>query len=256
MRSLFVAATSVGAMILLSLGFVVEAAEIRIIAADPLTTLFNELGPQFERQTGHKLVLQFDVVPVIKRKIEAGHSFDLAISTLAGINDLINADKIVASTRADFAYSGIGVAVRAGARKPDLSSVDTFKRALLDARSVAYSPEGPTGIHLASVLQRLGIAEEMKAKTKLQEGGARVARAVADGEAELGFTAMSTILLARGAEVAGPFPAELQSYVVFTAGIGTGAKEAGAAKALMTFITGPEAAPVIKAKGLEPGAPR
>ena len=147
----------------------------------------------------------------------------------------------------------MGVGARAGAPKPDISSVDAFKRALLNAKSVTYNPEGAPGIHLAGVLERLGIAQQMKAKTKPVAKG--VVQAVADGKAELGFAFTNEVLSVRGAELVGPFPPELQRYNVFTAGVATAAEQPQAASALIKFLTSPAAVAVIKAKGMEPAAP-
>lgn len=252
----FATAAQFGLTILLAQALAAHAAEIKVLSAASMAPAMKEIGLQFEQGTGHKLSMQFDVTAAIKKKIDAGEPFDVVVSTRGGIDDLIKAGKVIATTRTDLAHAGMGVAVRAGAPKPDLSSVDAFRRTLLDAKSITYSQEGPTGRHLASVLQRLGIAEQVKSKTKLQVGGARVAQAVAEGEAELGFTALSIILLTRGAEVAGPFPSELQDYAVFTTGIAVNAAEAEAAKALVKFLAGPVAAPVLKAKGMEPGTPK
>lgn len=152
---------------------------------------------------------------------------------------------------------GVGVAVRSGAPKPDLGSVEAFKRSMLAAKSVIYADPargGGAGIHFAQVLERLGIAADMKPKSKLITG-INVVELVAKGEGELGVTQLSLIVGAAGVELAGPLPAELQHYTVFSAGVVTGAKEAETAKALIKFLTAPAAVPVIKAKGMEPGTP-
>jgi molybdate transport system substrate-binding protein len=239
----------------LSHGFAAKAAEIKVIAAGPLTAVFKELGPQFERDTGHKLVTRFATTSVVKREIDAGETFDLAISITSGIDDWIKEGKIVAATRAAVAYAGLGMGVRAGARKPDIGSVEASKRALLHAKSVAHGAESASAAYFKGLLERLGIAEEMKSKLKPMGPGA-VLKSVASGEVEIGVAVVPTIVAAPGVELVGPFPSELQTYVGFTAGVSTGAKELEAAQALITFLTSPAAVAVIKAKGMEPGTPQ
>jgi molybdate transport system substrate-binding protein len=240
-------------MILLAQGFAAEAAEVKVIAAAPMTAAFKELGTQFERDTGHKLVTKFAPTPLVKREIDAGETFDLAISVTSGVDDLIKEGKIVADTRAAVAFSGVGMGVRAGAPKPDISSVDALKRTLLNAKSVAHSAEGASVAIFRGLLERIGIAEEMKPKLKPMAGTA--SQSLASGEAEIVVLFVPTIVAAPGVELVGLFPSELQTYISFAAGIGIGAKEPAAAQALIKFLTSPAAVAVIKAKGMEPGTP-
>ena len=183
MRTTFLAAASVGAMILLSHGFAAKAAEIKVIAAGPMTAAFKELGPQFERDTGQKLVTRFAATSVVKREIDAGETLDLAISITSGIDDWIKEGRIVAATRAAVTYAGMGVGVRAGAPKPDIGSVEAFKRALLNAKSVAHGAESASAAYFKGLLDRLGIAEEMKPKLK-PTGPGDILKSVASGEVE------------------------------------------------------------------------
>lgn len=245
-------AAEIGAVILLAHPLA-AAAEVKIIGATPMTAVVRELGSQFERQTGHKLIVKFVSGPVVKREIDAGEPFDLAISITPVIDALIKEGKIIGATRADVAYAGVGVGIRAGAPKPDISSVDTFKRTLLNAKSVAHSAEGASGTYFKGLLDRLGIVEEMQPKLKPMPPE-RLARAVPSGEAELIIVTIS-VIVAGAAELVGPVPSELQFYNRFAAGVGVSAKEADAAKALIKFLTAPSAVPVIKAKGMEPGTP-
>jgi len=219
-----------------------------------MKAVVQELGAQFERDTGHKLVAKFVSGPVVKREIDAGEPFDLAISAAPVIDALMKEGKIVPGTRADVAYAAVGVGVRAGAPKPDIGSVEAFKRALLDAKSVAHPAEGPSGAHFKRLLDRLGIAEEMKPKLKPMSGDALV-KAVPSGEAEMIISSMPDVI-ADGTVLVGPLPQELQLYIRFAAGVGAHAKEAEAAKVLIKFLTAPAAVPIIKAKGMEPGTPR
>ena len=241
-------------MILLAQNIVAEAAEVKVLAATPMTTVIKELGAQFERETGHKLVTKFVSGPIVKQEIDAREKFDLAISITPVIDDLIKEGKIVAATRADVAYAGVGVGVRAGAPRPDISSVEAFKRALLNAKSVAHSATGASGDHFKRMLERLGIVEEMKSKLRPMPAD-KIAQAVPSGEAEMIVVTISVILVP-GAELVGPIPSELQFYNRFAGGVSTSAKETEAAKTLLKFLTAPASVPVIMAKGMEPGAPR
>jgi molybdate transport system substrate-binding protein len=240
-----------GLMIVLALGVAAIGAEIKVKAGAATTGVLSELGPQFERATSHRVVFEFGLSGTFKRQIEAGEPFDIAIIAPTMLDDLIKQGKIVSDTRADFARVGIGVAVRAGAPKPDIRSVDAFKRTMLDAKSITYPPEGATGAHLVKVFERLGIAEQMKAKTKPLQAAERVPLAVADGEAELGILGATVLLTARGVDFAGLLPTELQDYVVQTAGVGSGSKEPDTARAFVGFLLTPEATSVITAKGME-----
>jgi molybdate transport system substrate-binding protein len=241
-------------MTLLSDGIAAQGAEVKVLCASAMRSVMNELGPRFERETGHQLMIQFDVVGALKRQIDAGERFDVAILTTSLIDDLVKEGKIAAGTRADVARSGIGVIVRTGAPKPDITSADAFKRALLNAKSISYTKEGSTAIYLASLFERLGITEQMKSKTKFPPTG-RGTQFVAEGQTELMLMAISTFEPVPGAELLGPLPPELQSYTGFSAGVGTAAKEAEAGKALINFLKAPGAVPVLKAKGMEPFTP-
>jgi molybdate transport system substrate-binding protein len=250
-----VAATKVVFVLLLAQGIATEAAEVQVASGSGLKDVMNDLGPQFERATGHKLLVKYALVAVMKRQVDAGETFDVALLLRPMIDDLVKNGKIVASTRADIARSGMGVAVRSGASKPDLRSSDAFKRAVLNAKSVTYTKEGFSGTFMPKLFERLGIAEEVKRKTALHETSTRTGEAVANGEVELGFMSISSLLQVRGLELAGPFPPELQTYVEYAGGVGVAAKEPEAAKALIKFLSSEVAVPVLKARGLEPGSP-
>ncbi|MBI4192854.1 MAG: substrate-binding domain-containing protein [Betaproteobacteria bacterium] len=248
---IFLAAAKIGFMILLAQGLAAEAAEVKLIAGVAMSAVMGELGPQFERTTGHKLVIWYGNAGTIRRRMEAGEAFDLFVA--GGTDGYIKRGKIDADTRTEIVRVGIGVGVRAGAPKPDISSAEAFKRALLNAKSVTYNPEGAQAIHLPGLFERLGIAEQMKAKTKPYRKGLA---AVADGEAELGFALTNELLsFFSSVELVGPLPPELQRYFVFIAGVGTAAEQPEAAKALIRFLRSPAAVAVIKAKGLEPATP-
>ena len=249
--SLF-AALAVGLMMLQPQG--VSAAEIRVLSIQPLKTSLDELGPQFERTTGHKLMIKYDVSAALKRQIDAGETFDVALILPAMIDDLLKQGKVAAGTRTDISRAAVGVAVKKGAPKPDIGSAEALKRTLLNAKSIAYSGEGASGIYFKSVLERLGIAAEMNPKLK-PFGSSAVVPSVAKGEVELAVISPPAILAEPGAELVGILPKELQNYIVYTAGVSAAAKEADAAKALLKYLTTPAAMLVMTSKGLEPVVP-
>jgi molybdate transport system substrate-binding protein len=230
-----------------------QAAEVRVIGATPMSGVVTQLARQFERDAGHTVVARFVSGPVVKREIDAGQPFDLAVSITPVIDALVKEGKIVAETRADVAYSGVGLGVRAGAPKPDISTVEAFRTALLSAKSVAHSAEGASGDYFRGLLARLGIAEQMKPKLRPLPPDA-LAEAVPNGVAEMIVVTMS-VIVGGAAELVGPVPAELQFYNRFAAGVGANAKQMAAAKALLAAMTAATAATVIKAAGMTPGAP-
>ena len=243
----------VGALlILLAIVPPANAAELKIFGSRVTKVIVGELGPQFEKATGYTPVVVADVAAVMKRRIEAGELFDLAVLVDFQIDDLIKSGKLVADSRADIMSSGIGVAVKRGAPKPDISTVEAFKQTMLKAKSVTYLKEGASTIHLRKVFAQLGIAEALAPKT-LQTMTESVSEAVADGSVELGIIVIPNILSVPGAELVGPLPAEINAYVMFTAGISTNSPNQQAARELIKLLKSPAAAAVIKAKGMEPG---
>jgi molybdate transport system substrate-binding protein len=234
---------------------VADAAEIKVLCSTGLKAVAEELVPQFERATEHKVVVQYGLAAVLKQRIEGGEPFDVAFVTPSVIDDLIAHGKIAADTRVVIARSGLAIAVRSGASKADIKTVEAFKRALLGAKSIAYAKEGASGVAFAALIQRLGIADALKSKSLLTATGEAVGEAVVSGKAEFGVLPLSEILPVRGAEVLGAFPADAQSYIVMVGGVSAAAKptskQAAAAKDLIKFLTAPGALPVIKAKGME-----
>jgi molybdate transport system substrate-binding protein len=241
----------IGFVIALALGGAAIGAEIKVKAGAATTSVLSELGPRFEKATCHKVAFEFGLSGAFKRQIEAGEAFDIAIIAPAMVDDLIKQDKIAADTRIDFARVGIGVAVRAGAPKPDIGSVEAVKRTMLNAKSITFPPEGATGVHLIKMFERLGIADQMKAKTKPQTVAERVPQAVADGEAELGILGATVLLGVRGVDFVGLLPPDLQDYVVQTAGVGRASKEPNLAREFVRFLMTPESTAVVTAKGME-----
>jgi molybdate transport system substrate-binding protein len=228
-----------------------RAAEIRLFTTRSISIVLDEIGPEFQRTTGHTLATIVDLAPVLKRRIDSGEVFDLVAFAAPFVDQLIKEDKLVASTRTNILAAGIGVAIRTGAPRPDISSVETFKQSLLKAKSIAYLKEGASGVYLAAMLDRLGMTGRLKQKTRLLIKDT-VSELVAIGEVEIGMVVIPNILAMPGAELVGPLPPELQSYIDFPAAIGAGAKQPKAAEELIKFLKGPAAIPVIRSKGMEP----
>lgn len=245
----------VGMTPLLMAGGAAQAAEIKVMAGGPLRSVLNELGPQFENDTGHKIIAKFSGTSVVKREIDAGETFDLVITNASAVDDWIKQGKIVAATRVPVAYAGLGVGVRAGTTKPDVSSIDASRRALLKATSVGHGEVSASATSFRTLLERLGIEEQMKPKLRPMGLGG-IYKSVAAGEIEIIVAVVPGIVATPGVDFAGSFPAELQTYISFAAGVSTGAKEPQAAQALSKFLTSPSAIAVIKEKGMEPGAPQ
>ena len=258
---LLVAATNIGFMFLLVGGIAAQAAEVKVLSAIGIQEVMEDLGPKFERATGHTLAITFGSLGAVVKRVQDGETSDVVIIPRQGIDRFVKDGKAVAANVTVLARSGIGVAVRKGAPKPDISSPEALKRTLLAAKSITYgNPDpvigGASGIHFAKVLDRLGIANEMKPKTVFTGGaGAGVGILVANGKAEIGVHQFHELIPVAGIELVGPLPGDLQETIVVSAAIMTGAKDAGASKALVNFLRTPEAATVIKAKGMEPPTP-
>ena len=240
-------------VLLLTQGVPAGAAEVRVLASNAIRPALRELFTDFERASGHRVATQYEGSLASKRQIQAGEAFDVAIVSF-DVDDLVKLGKIDPGTRVVLGHTGVGVGVREGAPKPDIGTTEAFKRTLLNAQSVGYS-RGSSGVYFLGLLNRLGIAEDMKSKLRPQLGG-DTAMAVVTGEAELVVSGTVTITAVPGVQLAGSLPAELQTYVVFTAGVSAKAKEAEAGRALLKFLTTPAAVAVFKARGLEPGTPR
>ncbi len=230
----------------------VQAAELKLLASGALREAYLEVLPQFEQATGHKVTAAWSSSPDIQKRVAAGEAADLVILGNSGTEELIKQGKLASGSRISFAKSGIGVAVRAGAPRPDIGSADALKRSVLAAKSVAYSA-GASGIYMASMFQKLGISDEVKSKAAQVKPGEPVGEVVARGEAEIGFQQVSELIHVKGIDYLGALPAELQHITVFSGGIPSAAKQVDAAMALAQFLTAPPAAPTLRKHGLEPG---
>ena len=229
----------------------VDAAELKIFGSRVTKVMVGELAPQFEKATGYTPVVVADVAQVMKRRIEGGEPFDLAVLVDFQIDDLIKSGKLAADSRADIMSSGIGVAVKRGAPKPDIGTVEAFKQTMLNAKSVTYLKEGASTIHLRKLFVQLGIAEAIKAKA-VETDGEQVSEFVADGKVELGLIVIPNIMSVPGAELVGPLPKEINAIVMFTAGTSAQSPNQQAARELIKLLKSPEAKLVIQAKGNDP----
>lgn len=250
MRARLVAAAVCG----LLMTQVAQAAEIRLLAAGAIKEIFLELAAPFESSTGNKVVAIWTGSADIKKRIGAGEAFDLVIVGAPDVDAFIKDGKMVAGSRVDIAGSGVGVAVKAGAPKPDIATSEAVKKALLAARTVAYS-SGASGVYVLRLFERLGIAAEMKAKSKQAPTGVRVAQYLASGEADLGFQQVSELVHESGIDFIGPLPADIQNITHYSSGIPVGSNTPETARALQAVLSAPSAAPVIRKNGMEPSHP-
>jgi len=231
-----------------------NAAEVKVLASVAATSVLDQLMPVFERTSGNKVTIVYGLAADLRKRVLDGEAADVVFLTRQAMDDLQKQGKLVAGSLVNVGGTEVSVAVRAGAPKPDISTVDAFKNTLLSARSIVYADPakgGASGVYFAQVLDRLGLVEQLKPKTTLVPG-AQAAEVVARGEAELGIAQASEILPVTGAQLAGPLPGEFASTTIFAAGIGSGTKSPDGAKAFIEFPTGHEAAPILKAKGFLP----
>ena len=230
-----------------------RAAEVKLLSASALHPAIDALIPDFEKSSGHKITVAYGTAGAVADRVQKDEAADIVISSVPMIDRLQAQGKVVAGDRVIIAKVGVGAFVRKGSTKPDISSADAFKRSMLAARSIAYPDPaggGASGIYVASLLERLGIAAEMKPKTKLSTLETLYA-SVASGDVEIGFNQVSEILAQPTVELAGPLPSEIQNYTQFAPGIVTGSSQTDAARALITFLSSPAAQTVLKAKGFE-----
>jgi molybdate transport system substrate-binding protein len=245
---------AIAALIVAASAATARSEEIKVLSTPTMKAALNELAPAFTRATGHTLALTFEGVPALKRQIEAGEAFDLAILLPATVDDLAKQGKIVAGTRTDVARTAAGVAIRSGAPQPSVDTAEALKRTLLAAKTISYSGDSASGNYLLQLLDRLGVANDVKSRLVIVKGRSPV-EAVARGDAELTVITVPNIVGVEGVALAGLLPEELQNYTTFSGGLGAGAKEPKVARQFMMFLRSQAAAAVIRSKGLEPVAP-
>ena len=246
--------TIAGIVLLFAKGAPAQAPEVRLLASNGVQGALNDIIPQCESAMGHPLSVEFGTTATIKPRIEGGEAFDFTVLTSEAIDALIKEGKLSADSRANVARVGIGIGIRAGAPKPDVSTPEALKKTLLNAKSITYAAAGASRPPTDKMLAAMGIADGLKSKTLLLAGAEETSAAVRDGKADLLITLISEILSAKGLALAGPLPKEFQSYISFAAGVSPNAKNSEAAKAAVKFLTGPKAAAAYKAKGMDPAS--
>ena len=231
-----------------------HAAEVKVLTAGAFKQVVLALVPNYERQTGNHVTVDNGTTGQLKKRIEGGEAFDVLVITPAVVDEMIASGKLAAGSKVNLASVGIGVVVKQGAPKPDISTVDEFKRALLKAKTVAYidpASGGSSGIYIDKLLMKLGIADQIRPKAKLKKGG-HVADLIVSGEAELGIHQISEIVPVKGVTLVGPLPKEIQHTTTYAAGLSASAKDKAAAQELIQYLSGPDAAAVLKSKGMDP----
>jgi len=228
-----------------------DPSTIKVMTTRAISTVLNATGREFEKTTGYKLTITTDIAIRMVRQIQAGEAFDVLVASPEQIDTLIKQGKIIAQTKTILARSGIGVAVRTGAEKPDISSIETFKNTLVNAKSIAYLKEGQSGIYVDGLIKKLGLSETLKSKIVRPDKDI-VSELVAKGEVEFGLVVITQIQTTPGVELVGPLPPEIQSFAVFVAGVSTNSKAPAVSKEVIKFLTGPQSVRVMKLQGMEP----
>jgi molybdate transport system substrate-binding protein len=231
----------------------VAAAEVRLLTAGAMKTMVTELSEGFQKETGHTVVITADTGGGLRKRVESGEKADVLVAPDAVMDALAKSNHVVADTRKDLARTAVGVGVREGAPKPDISTVDAFKRAVLEARSIVYldpASGATSGIHVANVLKQLGLADAISDKVVLWKGG-YAAEAVASGKADVCLHQISEILPVKGVTLVGPLPAEINKLTVYTSSLLAGAPTPDAGRALLTYLARPEFRPKFAAAGLD-----
>jgi len=248
MKSLLVIATVVS----LTVPTLINAADIKVLSTQATEQAYRELTAQFEQATGHKVATIFSGTRDVQKRLAAGESYDMIIMAGPAIDAQIKVGKVVEGSRVDIAKSGVAAGVPAGAPKPDISTTEALKKTLLAAKSIGYST-GPSGVYMMGLFEKLGVADQIKDKLKQTPTGVFVGTIIASREVEIGFQQVSELGSFPGVDYVGPLPADVQQTTVFSSGIIVNAKETDGAKALVKFLTTPEAAAAFKKRGMEPG---
>jgi molybdate transport system substrate-binding protein len=240
------------AAFLLTVPALANAAEIKVLSTQATEEVYRELVPQFEKATGHKVTTVFTGTLGAQKRLTDGESYDMLIMSSPSIDAQIKAGKVMDGSRVDIAKSGVGVGVPKGASKPDINTTDALKKTILGAKSIGYST-GPSGVYMISLFEKLGLADQVKDKLKQTPTGVFVGTIIASREVEIGFQQVSELSNFPGVDYVGPLPADVQHTTVFSSGMIRDAKEVEAAKALVKFLTSPEAGSAFKKRGMEPG---
>jgi molybdate transport system substrate-binding protein len=243
-----------GLALLIAVGIprVAAAADVVLLASNGIREVLEEALPRFEQSTMHKVLVRYNVAAELRRKIEGGQTFDVAILTAGQLDAVMKSGFIVSDTRVALAQTPMAIAIRAGAGRPDIGATSALVRALQDATSITFAREGAGGVYLTQLLKKLGLSERMAPKLRPVSTGADASAAVARGDAQFGVLPLSEILPVKGVEVLGPFPADVQDPMVMVAGISAAAKQRAASTALVTYLNSPAVHTVLRKKGMEP----
>lgn len=231
-----------------------RAADVKVLTAGAFKQIVLAMQPEFEKQTGHRLVVDNETVGALMKRITGGEAFDVVFVSPGAVDELIAKGKVAAGSRTNLARVGIGVMVKLGAPQPNVGSVEAFKQAVLAAKTVAYidpASGGSSGIYLAKLFDQMGVGDQVKAKARLKQGG-YVADLIVSGQAELGIHQISEIVPVKGVTLVGPLPKEIQNYTTYAAGIAANTAQGEAARTLIKVLSGPAAADLLKQKGMEP----
>ena len=228
-----------------------RADEIIVLCSNGIRTVMQELVPRFEKASGHHVVITYGLAAALKRQIDAGEPFDLAILTPQFIDDGIEKGSLVRESRTELARAGMAMAIRKGASKPDVATTDALKRTLLASPAIAFAKEGAAGTYFVGLIDRLGLARDLQPKLRPVATGVDVAAAVAKGDAALGIMPLSEILPAPGVEVLAQFPPDVQSYLIMVAATRRDSPRSAVASELIKFVISPSTLPVLKANGMD-----
>lgn len=242
-----------GALLVAMVAFptLARAAELTVLCSNGLRAVLSDVAPEFERASGHQLAISYGVSAELKKRIDAGERFDVAVLTPGLIDELTAAGVLLADTRKTVARSAMGIGIRRGAQKPDLRTIEALKVTLLAARSIAFAKEGAGGLFFMALIQRLGLSNQLVPRFRTVVTGQDVTRAVADGDAEIGVQPISEIVNVAGVELAGTFPAAVQGYAVMMAAVAVKSAHAADGRALIDFLMSPELDAVVRAAGME-----
>lgn len=252
MRKVSIAGIALACLMFFSQRAAAQSSEVHVLASNGIKAVLEDVLPQAQKAIGHPISVQYRPTSALKKDIDAGAEFDVAIVTVESISELSKEGKTVGGEGMPISRVGVGIGIRKGAPRPDISTPEALKRAMLGAKGIAYGPGGASLPYITKMLETLGIADTMKPRTLLFDTSDQTNEAVAEGKADFGMTLVSEILPAKGVELLGPFPDAFQGYVRFSAAASASAKNPAAAIALIKFLAGPDALPAIKARGMQP----